>query len=716
MRDVSEDDADVTRRYRLDQRGDKWQRELDRTAQARKRELERQQQDAKRQLDWEKADAKRAIERQGQDVRRSIDSAARGRGGGGGGALPREQMNQYQNMDDLALRVAVYVAGALAVIGLFVLATGHIAALAYDGAFPKYKADDIPGILTRFAGNLGDPAAAWKPVNSGGEVPGPLGWWTLFAVLVLLVGALSFLAYAVHSTSPQAQVVRPKADWAKPSVLPELRLQAGETGRLVVGTSGRTKVALGPRHSLLVVGPAHAGKTSGLAIPALLEWPGPAVVASTKSHLMDETIGWRSHQGDVHVFDPAAVTRYHRSGWTMLSDCGTWQGAIRMAQHLTAAAQALPDARVDGGTAGEPARSQLWNSAMAMSLAPFLYAAAADGRSIMDAAQWIEREERDEVLTILRRIDQSAAHAHETTFFREDASRSQFFHLMFQVLSVYADPTVAATAAKHEIVPAELLDGGHHTLYLTAPEHDQVRFQPLFAAVVRQMLTAINDRFAADGTPLDPPILFLLDEAVGVATVEDLAAIASTGAAKGVQVVSIFQDMGRFEGLQPNAAGLLAKNHRAMLVVGSDHDLAGAAPSNERLFWADLGALLDEGEGALLYGTPRPVKVRLRRWYQDAELSRRVATAQDAVAPSERRLPSVYRSPLETSPAFSMARQTSAWLRGAQKRRGEDGTEVHTIRRGEEIFNDILDLPEDDPPPDNVTQLPSPADRPHPRN
>ncbi|HEV7762669.1 MAG TPA: type IV secretory system conjugative DNA transfer family protein, partial [Acidimicrobiales bacterium] len=534
---MSEDDADVTRRYRLDQRGSKWQRELDRTAQARKRELERQQQDAKRRLDWEKADAKRAIERQGQDVRRSIDSAARGRGGGGGGgggALPREQMSQYQNMDDLALRVAVYVAGALAVIGLFVLATGHIAALAYDGAFPKYKADDIPGILTRFAGNLGDPAAAWKPVNSGGEVPGPLGWWTLFAILVLLVGALSFLAYAVHSTSPQAQVVRPKADWAKPSVLPELRLQAGETGRLVVGTSGRTKVALGPRHSLLVVGPAHAGKTSGLAIPALLEWPGPAVVASTKSHLMDETIGWRSHQGDVHVFDPAAVTRYHRSGWTMLSDCGTWQGAIRMAQHLTAAAQALPDARVDGGTAGEPARSQLWNSAMAMSLAPFLYAAAADGRSIMDAAQWIEREERDEVLTILRRIDQSAAHAHETTFFREDASRSQFFHLMFQVLSVYADPTVAATAAKHEIVPAELLDGGHHTLYLTAPEHDQVRFQPLFAAVVRQMLTAINDRFAADGTPLDPPILFLLDEAVGVATVEDLAAIASTGAAKGV--------------------------------------------------------------------------------------------------------------------------------------------------------------------------------------
>jgi type IV secretion system protein VirD4 len=498
--------------------------------------------------------------------------------------------------------------------------------------------------------------------------------------------------------------------------VPQLRVPAGTdpgVGRLVVGTSGRNRLALGPRHSLLVVGPPHAGKTSGLAIPALLEWPGPAVVASTKSHLMDETIGWRSHQGDVHVFDPAAITRYHRSGWTMLSDCGTWQGAIRMAQHLTAAAQALPDARVDGsGAAGaETGRSQLWSSAMAMSLAPFLYAAAADGRSIMDAAQWIEREERDEVLTILRRIDQGAAHAHETTFFRDDPSRSQFFHLMFQVLSVYSDPTVAATAAKHEIVPAELLDGGQHTLYLTAPEHDQVRFQPLFAAIVRQLLTAVNDRFAADGTPLDPPILFLLDEAFGVATVEDLAAMASTGATKGVQVVSIFQDMGRFEGLQPNASGLLAKNHRAMLVVGGDHDLAGGSePSDERLFWADLGAMLDKGEAALLYGTPKPVKLRLRPWYRDAELTRRVGTAQDAVAPSEKRLPSVYRSPLDTSPASSLAHQTSAWLRS--RRSGDEDRDLTLpARRGEEHFDDVIDLPEDDPPPDNVTQLPSPGDR-----
>jgi type IV secretion system protein VirD4 len=728
--DYEDDEADIKRRFELDQRANRWQRELDEAAQDHKLEYERQQEDVRRGLDRERDASRRAIERQSQDVKRSIEWTARHRGGGGGGPSS-SPAGQYQSMDDLALRIAVYVAAVLAVVAAFVLVTGHIAALAYDGSFPRYETGDIPGILTRFAGHPGDPSAAWDPVNHGGEVPGPLGWWAIFVVLVLLVGALSFLVYAVRSTHPAAQLERPRADWTKPSAVPELRPAGGTDtdARLVVGTSGRSKLALGPLHSLLVVGPAHAGKTSGLAIPALLEWPGPAVVASTRSHLMDETIGWRSHRGDVHVFDPAAITRYHRSGWSLLSDCGTWQGAIRVAQHLTAAAQALPDARIlvegngaagAGGLAGagaaaviEPGRSQLWTSAMAMALAPFLYAAAAGGKSVMDAARWIEREERDEVLAVLRRFDQAATNAHETTFFRDDPSRSRFFHLMFQVLSVYADPTVDATAAKHEIVPAELLDGGHHTLYLTAPEHDQVRFQPLFATIVRQMLTAINDRFAAEGTPLDPPILFLLDEAFGVTSVEDLAAIAATGASKGVQVVSIFQDMGRLEGLLPNAASLLAKNHRAMLVVGRDHDLAGAAgaaPSDERRFWADLGALLGDGEAALLYGTPRPVRLRLRRWFKDGELSRRVATAQDAVAPSEKRLPSVYRSPLDTSPAFSMARQTSAWLRG--RRTGPEGDETLPARRGEAQFDDVVDLPEDDPPPDNVTQLPGLGDRP----
>ncbi|MGH9213338.1 MAG: type IV secretory system conjugative DNA transfer family protein [Acidimicrobiales bacterium] len=699
---IERSEQDRGRRYtwELESRERAWRRELDRTSQQRKWDYDRQRQDATSELD-----------RQKHDIRGDLDH--RGGSAGSQGILPG-QAQRYQEMDDIALRVGVYVAAALAVVAMVVLSAGHLAALAFSGGLPSYRAGDVPGILARVVGNPGDPGAAWDPVNTGAEMPGPLGWWAVFAVLVLVLGALALLVYALHSTNPQAQAPRrPRSQWARLSAHPELRIHAGEEGRVVVGTSGRTKQAIERFHSLLVVGPAHTGKTSGVAIPALLQWPGPALVASTKGHLMNETIGWRSHQGDVHVFDPAAVTQYHRSGWRLLSYCGTWHGAIRSAQHLTAAAQAVRAGSEAATTTGDPGASgQLWTSAMAMALAPFLYAAAADGRRIMDVAQWIEREERDEVLAILQRIDKTAAHAHETTFFRSDPTRSSFFHLMYQILSVYGDPTVAASEAKDEIVASELLDGGRHTLYLTAPEHDQARFQPLFAAMVREVLAAVSDRFASERTPLDPPLLLLLDEAVGVASVEDLASIASSGAPKGVQVVSIFQDLGRFDGLHANAAGLLAKSHRAMLITAGEHDLPAGEMSIERQQWAELGAQLSPGDAALICGNGKPVRLSLRRWYRDAELSRLVDTAQDAVAPSERRLPSVYRSPIDTAPAFSLARQTRAWLHS--RRTGDDavtGERAPAGQRGDSRYAELFELPEEEAPPDNVTQLPDPRDR-----
>jgi type IV secretion system protein VirD4 len=615
----------------------------------------------------------------------------------------RDQVQRYQEMDEIFLRVGVYAAAGLAVVALIALSAGHLAALAYSGGLPRYEPGDVPGILWGIVMDPGDPGGAWEPVNTGAELPGPLGWWAIFAVLVLVIGSLAFLVYALYSTRPNPQAPKPTTQWAKASTQPSLMERKGEEGRLTIGTSGRTSLALSSLQSLLVVGPAHAGKTSGLAIPALLEWPGPAVVASTKGHLMDETIGWRSHQGEVHVFDPAAVSRYHRSGWSLLSGCGTWQGAIRTAQHLTAAAHALPGARVHQGQTGELRPDQLWSSAMALSLAPFLYAAAADGRPILDAAEWIEREERDEVVEILRPIDQRAADAHETTFFRSDPSRSGFFHLMFQILSVYSDPTVAASAAKDEIVAAELLDGGSHTLYLTAPEHDQARFLPLFATIVRQIRTAVDDRFASERRPVDPPLLLLLDEAVGVASVDDLASIASTGAAKGVQVVSIFQDLGRFEGLHGDAGGLLAKSHRALMVVAGQQDVAADAPSPQRHHWAELGARLAPGEAALRYGSAKPVRLRLRRWYQDSQLSKRVHTEQDAVEPvgPVESSPSMLRSrsPVDRPATYSLVAQTGMWPSRATRRER---------RRSDDPLGQDSMPP--DELPDNVTRLRDPDD------
>ena len=65
-------------------------------------------------------------------------------------------------------------------------------------------------------------------------------------------------------------------------------------------------VGLEERQSLLVIGATQTGKTTGLAVPAILEADEFAVIAiSVKDDLVSDTIGWRSRLAGCHyVFDP----------------------------------------------------------------------------------------------------------------------------------------------------------------------------------------------------------------------------------------------------------------------------------------------------------------------------------------------------------------------------------------------------------------------------
>ena len=51
------------------------------------------------------------------------------------------------------------------------------------------------------------------------------------------------------------------------------------------------RVRLDRGHSLLVVGPTQAGKTSSLVVPAILGWNGPVVVTSVKNDVVAITAG-----------------------------------------------------------------------------------------------------------------------------------------------------------------------------------------------------------------------------------------------------------------------------------------------------------------------------------------------------------------------------------------------------------------------------------------
>lgn len=538
-------------------------------------------------------------------------------------------------------RLLLIALTATAVLAAAVLLTGHLAAVILGRGWPRYRLVDAPGVIGRVMTDPGDPGRAWDPVNHGGAPPGPLVWWLVFVVLIAGPILLTVIVGRRRRRPSYS------AKWATPRELRRLRVRRTNHGRLVVGTIAvRRKVAVEARHSLLVLGPTQTGKTTGLAIPAILEWPGPVVATSVKSDLIAETIGWRSEHGDVFVFDPAACTPFIRSQWTPLADCGTWPGAMRAAWELTTAAKSAVGSSM--------ALADFWFNAGAKALAPLLLAAYHSGGTIADVARWVDREEREEPLALLRALEPDAAIAHEATFRREDRGRSSLIQVMQAAVGPYLDPTVAESARRAEIVADELLDGGRHTLYLSAPPNEQDRFRPLFTTLLGQVITAAYRRAGQAGKPLDPPLLIVLDEAANIAPVENLPTLAATAASMGLQLVTVFQDLAQIRLRYGNAAGTVVNNHRAKLLLPAVSDLdtldlasrlvgdeevdrdsqttdahgrrsATTATHWRRLLPPELANRLTDGEAVLLYGNLPPARVRLRPWYRDRRL-RRLAT------------------------------------------------------------------------------------------
>ncbi len=95
------------------------------------------------------------------------------------------------------------------------------------------------------------------------------------------------------------------ARWASRRDLEVLREQHGPgsppasrpAGRLALGYHRGRLLRAEQRHALVAFGPPQSGKSAGLAIPALLEWQGPAVASSIKTDLLAATLARRRRLG-----------------------------------------------------------------------------------------------------------------------------------------------------------------------------------------------------------------------------------------------------------------------------------------------------------------------------------------------------------------------------------------------------------------------------------
>ncbi len=460
-------------------------------------------------------------------------------------------------------KVLTILTAVLMAACLVVWTAGQAAARLWNGAWLPVPPSESPVIIWRLFVDPARPDQAW-PAHAAELLPGPLSYYGTLAFLISVALAASAAGYSWHQHRTDGE--DGSAHWAKPRDLKPLLVHRPQPGRLTLGTVGRRLVATEAQHSVAVIGPAGTGKTTGFAIPALLEWDGPVIATSVKGDLLQHTIDHRREMGETWVFDPVASTDQPTAGWSPLQSAGHWQGALRMAAWLASTARA--------GERGGLQDSDFWYAVAQKLLAPLLFAAARTGATMADVIRWVDLQDDEEPLRALHQIHElDALQAFAASINREERTRSSAYTTAETVLAAFADPGVLATTTRQPAIdPDRLLDGGKHTLYICGPLHEQARLRPLFTALIEQIVAAVYDRANRPSDQLTKQLLLVLDEAANIAPLPDLAQLASTARGVGIQLVTVWQDFAQIQARYGTFAQTVINNHRAKVVLAGVSD------------------------------------------------------------------------------------------------------------------------------------------------
>ncbi len=466
-------------------------------------------------------------------------------------------MTQHSPKNGDAERVLTVVAGAIVAASVIVWVTYQLSSRLWTGTWLNVTVWDGPRLLWNLLTRQDHPV----PV---GQVPTTAFYLTL-AVTLLFAGLAVMAIRRLWDRLDQAD--RPEsAEWAKPRDLKPLLVRRPTPGRLTLGTVDRRLIATEAQHSVAVIGPSGTGKTSGFAIPALLEWDGPVLATSIKGDIVEATMNQRRSHGEVWVYDPTGSTGYDPTGWSPLAEAADWQGALRMAAWLVSTARA--------GDRGGLQDSDFWYAVAQKLLAPLLHAAAIGGHTMGDVVRWVDLQDKDQPLRALQRAEAlDAIQAFQATLNREEKARSSAYTTTETVLAAFADPAVLTTTkAPPGFTPARLLDGANHTVYISGPVHEQARLRPLFTAVIEETIHAVYDRANRPDTRLTKPLLLVIDEAANIAPLPDLAQLASTARGVGIQLVTVWQDFAQLQSRYGTLAQTVINNHRAKIVLSGVSD------------------------------------------------------------------------------------------------------------------------------------------------
>jgi type IV secretory pathway TraG/TraD family ATPase VirD4 len=548
----------------------------------------------------------------------------------------------------------------LAVIGCTAATFGTVwlwaglAGTLFGRGWPAAATSQLPSVLLRIPGHLSNPAEAWPPTTRF-ELPGPIGFYATLGILAAAAMALALASRRFVGLRRAGTGAR----WATGAELRHLRHTAlgrrphlAEGGRLVLGSRRGRPLFTEQCHAVVAFGPPQSGKSAGLAVPALLEWPGPALASSIKTDLLAVTLARRRALGAVFIFDPFKLSGGATHTWSPLHAAATWDGALEVAWRLAAAGD-LDHRGVEGG--------DFWAVAAEQRLAPLLYTASRSGAGIRTLVRWAYGQggrELDEALARLageaqtedELADAHAAYDAVRAFEAQaDRTRASIEATAQALLRAYRFSRVARSADGSQISTERLLDGSG-TLYLIADAKTSKLLRPIFVALVGDVVDRAYERATLAGGRLELPLLLCLDEAGNVAPLPNLAEIASTAPSHNIQLVSIFHDLAQARSRYGRQAETVINSHRARMLLPGIADLetlryfsglvgeeeireitrttgaGGTSRSTGRrrrpLVAAEALRQLPDRHALLVYGRIAPVELRLRMWFEDRRLRR----------------------------------------------------------------------------------------------
>lgn len=290
----------------------------------------------------------------------------------------------------------------------------------------------------------------------------------------------------------------------------------------------------------------RSGKTTGLAIPAIIEAPGPVFVTGNKGDVVAATRRMRERDTgeSTTLFDPMGIMVAQQRCWfDLLGDVTTARQATKLAGYFM-------DAMQDDG-AGD---SSFWRLAGHDLLSGLILAAAVSpGRTLLDVMTWLGQPADSEPAALLRAAGQ---HTVAAQLSGRQAGAPE------TIGGIYENARVAAACLQDERMRAWVTPQPHlpvfdaasfvrsvGTIYLLSKDEEAVSAAPLVAAVTGQILTAASTLAERSGGRMDPPLTGVLDEAANICRLKNLPKLYSYSGSRGINLMTILQSKAQGEGV-----------------------------------------------------------------------------------------------------------------------------------------------------------------------